>query len=95
VRDDGRGLQLDKLRERAKASGKWTEDEINSWTKEQVIKTIFVSGISTSDTVDQISGRGVGMDIVDKELKTHHGTIDITFEEDKYCEFTIILPVEE
>jgi ligand-binding sensor domain-containing protein/signal transduction histidine kinase len=95
VRDDGRGLQIEKLRQRAKESGKWPEKEVNHWTTEQVINSIFVSGITTSDDITQISGRGVGMDLVKKELETHKGTIDIKFENGKYSEFKIKLPLEE
>jgi ligand-binding sensor domain-containing protein/signal transduction histidine kinase len=95
VRDDGRGLQIEKLRERAIQSGKWSEKEVNRWTTEQVINSIFVSGITTSDDVTQISGRGVGMDLVKKELETHKGTIDIKFETGKFSEVEVKLPLEK
>ena len=94
VRDDGRGLQLEKLRKRAIASGKWNSEEVNKWTDEQVINSMFVSGISTADTVDQTSGRGVGMDIVREEIEKHKGVIDIAFARDQYCEFTIKIPLK-
>jgi chemotaxis protein histidine kinase CheA len=94
VRDDGRGLQLDSLRERAKESGKWSKKEVDGWTKEQIINSIFVPGISTSKNIDQISGRGVGMDLVKEKIETHKGSIETAFEEGKYCEFKVILPVK-
>ena len=94
VRDDGRGLQLEKLRKRAIASGKWNSEEVNKWTDEQVINSMFVSRISTADTVDQTSGRGVGMDIVREEIEKHKGVIDIAFARDQYCEFTIKIPLK-
>jgi two-component system chemotaxis sensor kinase CheA len=95
VRDDGRGLQLDKLRARAKESGRWRDQEIARWTDTDVANTIFVSGITTADDVDQISGRGVGMDLVKEELNKHQGTIDIAFEAGKFCEFKVKFPVSE
>jgi ligand-binding sensor domain-containing protein/signal transduction histidine kinase len=94
IRDDGRGLQIDQLRKRAKESGKWPKNEIDGWTKEQVINTIFMPGISTSENINQISGRGVGMDLVKEKIETHKGSIETVFEEGKYCEFKVILPIK-
>jgi chemotaxis protein histidine kinase CheA len=92
-RDDGRGLQIEKLKERAIQSGKWQKEVINSWNEQQVADLIFASGITTSDKVDMIAGRGVGMDSVRYRIEEHQGEIRVYHAEGKYCEFEVTLPV--
>ncbi|NOG46718.1 MAG: hypothetical protein HND50_15865 [Calditrichaeota bacterium] len=92
-RDDGRGLQIEKLKESALDSNIWTENEIHSWNKKQIANVIFAPGISSSAESDLISGRGIGMDLINEELKKHNGKIDVTFSESQYCEFKITLPL--
>jgi len=92
LRDDGRGLQIEKLKERAVQSGKWKTEDIGRWGEKQIADLIFTSGITTSERADMISGRGVGMDGVKHRLKEHNGDIRIHFDREKYCEFEIILP---
>ena len=72
-RDDGSGLNLKKLRDLNHHRKQMNSDH-------EVASTIFSSSISTSDNVDEISGRGVGMDAVVHELKKVDGSIDICFE---------------
>jgi ligand-binding sensor domain-containing protein/signal transduction histidine kinase len=91
-RDDGRGLQLEKLKQRAIESGKWLPEEVEKWDKQKLANLIFASGITTSDKVDMVSGRGVGMDGVKHRLVEHDGQIMVNFDQDKYCEFEILLP---
>ena len=92
LKDDGRGLQINKLKQRAKESGKWSDHEINSWSDQQAAKIIFESGISTSENVNMVAGRGVGMDSVRHRIEEYDGKININFAENKFCEFEIILP---
>jgi ligand-binding sensor domain-containing protein/signal transduction histidine kinase len=92
-RDDGRGLQIEKLRQKAKDSGKWDNAEIDKWDAKQAADIIFTHGISTSEKADFIAGRGIGMDIINQKLKQHNGRIDVSFVEGEYCDFTIILPI--
>jgi glucokinase len=91
-KDDGRGLQLGKLRNRAMKSGKWPVEDIDNWDMQRIIDTIYVPGISTSDQVDMLSGRGIGMDSVKEKIENLGGTIKVHSESNKYCEFTITLP---
>lgn len=92
VRDDGRGLQLDKLKQKAIKSEKWNKSEIDSWDDKQLTQLIFEQGISTTDNADMISGRGVGMDIVLSKIKDKNGEIDVSFEKGKFCEFRVSIP---
>ena len=69
VEDDGRGISVDKIKERALKNGLVTEDMLSGLSKEQLINFVFEPGFSTSDIITDISGRGVGMDIVKKILE--------------------------
>jgi ligand-binding sensor domain-containing protein/HPt (histidine-containing phosphotransfer) domain-containing protein len=92
-RDDGRGLQLDKLRDKARASGHWPAKEIDNWTNQQIAEVIYKSGISTSEKADLIAGRGVGMDLVKDKIDRLGGDIKINTKTGKFCEFTIKIPL--
>ena len=92
LRDDGRGLQIEKLKEKAFKSGRWKTEEIEGWSDRQIVDLIFISGISTSEGVDMIAGRGVGMEGVLHRIKEHHGDIQVRYEKGEYCEFEVVLP---
>jgi len=92
VEDDGRGLQLDKLRQKARQVGQWDEKEIESWKDEQIFDTIFTPGFSTAEKVGVNAGRGVGMDIIKKKLENIGGTIRIESKEGQYCQFVLEMP---
>jgi Amt family ammonium transporter len=92
-RDDGQGLDLEKIRLRAKNIGKWKKEEIDSWKDSEISGLIFEPGITTSEKEEMIAGRGVGMDLVKKKIDKHEGRIEIKFEKQKFCEFNISLPV--
>ncbi len=94
-RDDGRGLQLDKLRAKAKTSGHWPAEEIDRWTNQQVAEVIYKSGISTSENVGLVAGRGVGMDLVKDKIDRLGGSIKINTKTGKFCEFTIKIPLNK
>jgi ligand-binding sensor domain-containing protein/signal transduction histidine kinase len=93
LRDDGRGIQLEKLKEKAVQSGKWDANEINKWDTKKVVDLIFTSGISTARFVGMVAGRGVGLEGVKHRIQEHHGEISVRFDQGKYCEFEICLPL--
>jgi response regulator RpfG family c-di-GMP phosphodiesterase len=92
LRDDGKGLQIAKLREIAISSGKWKQSEINKWDEKQVATVIFLQGISTSKETNLVAGRGVGMNSVQDRIAKVDGKIEVDFKENKFCEFTITIP---
>lgn len=92
LRDDGRGIQLEKLKEKAVESGKVTKDDAKNLDKNKLIDLIFDQGITTTDKANLVSGRGVGLDIVNKKVHSRNGDIKVLFEEDKFCEFKISIP---
>ena len=93
VKDDGRGLAIEKLRALALQSGQWTAEEIAGWSEAQIAKLIFMPGLSTAGEVDHLSGRGVGMDIVKQSIHDLGGKIRTSFSRGKFTEFSIHLPL--
>ena len=93
-RDDGRGLQIEKIREKALAKGIVTEQQLEEMDDAHAALLILEPGFSTSDGADEDSGRGVGLHILKSELIDKlDGGLDIRFREDLYCQFTLEVPV--
>lgn len=91
VRDDGGGLDAARIRETAITRGLMPEDaEISD---EDVIQYIFEPGFSTAESVTQTAGRGVGMDVVNAEVKQLGGTLEVGSEPGKGAVFLIRLPL--
>jgi len=93
--DDGRGIQVDKLRKKAMESGKWSEAEIRSWSDQEAAEIIFQTGISTLESVNLVAGRGVGMDLVKEKIESIGGEVNLHFEKGQRCEFVISMPLRE
>jgi two-component system chemotaxis sensor kinase CheA len=74
--DDGRGLNRDKILTKAKERG-LVDDEADEWSDAKVHKLIFEPGFSTADKVTSVSGRGVGMDVVKRNIEKVKGHVDI------------------
>jgi ligand-binding sensor domain-containing protein len=91
--DDGRGIQIDKLRSKAKSSGLWDAEDIEQWNDQQVAETIYTIGISTLDRANLVAGRGIGMDLVKDKITKAGGEIMLNFEDGRFCEFSITIPV--
>ena len=91
IRDDGRGLDRKKIFEKAAARGLIDPDR--SMTDTEVYNLIFAPGFSTADKVTDVSGRGVGMDVVRKGVEALHGRIEIANEPGKGCSFSVRLPL--
>jgi len=91
VSDDGGGLNRDKILSKAKEKG--LVDRSSQLSDEEVWKLIFQPGFSTVDQVSNLSGRGVGMDVVRKNIEQLRGTIEIESETDIGSTFRIRLPL--
>jgi len=91
LNDDGKGIQIDKLRELAKKNTKWKK-EVDKWDDKQVAELIFEQGISTSEKSNLVAGRGVGMDGVKSRINKLGGNIEVQFEKNKFCKFIITIP---
>ncbi|MGE3320304.1 MAG: response regulator [Candidatus Berkiella sp.] len=88
--DDGQGIDIEKIRQKAIERYFWPSKVPMS--KDDAIKMIFLSGFSTKDQVSQISGHGVGMDVVNTEINKLGGTLWIDTEFNQGTRFTIRLP---
>ncbi len=95
VRDDGRGIQIDKLISKLKESGKYSVNEIEKLTDKEIAETIFFSGLSTTEEVDINAGRGVGLDAVKEKISADGGTIEVHFKKNVFCEFIVRFPTKK
>jgi len=77
VADDGRGIDPKLLREAAITKGLFTENELDRMTPKDLLSLVMKPGFSTATEVTKTSGRGVGMDVVKKNIEKLNGTIDI------------------
>jgi two-component system chemotaxis sensor kinase CheA len=77
VSDDGRGIDVDRIREVAKARGVVTDDALRVMTEADVLDLVFVPGFSTAAKVTELSGRGVGMDAVRSAVERVGGRVSI------------------
>ena len=91
IRDDGRGIDLAKIRHRAEQMGLDAE-LLATATEQELLSLIFEPGFSTSTQVTDLSGRGVGMDVVRNNLKEVRGDITVDTELDKGTTFTLSVP---
>ncbi|MFG6102257.1 hybrid sensor histidine kinase/response regulator [Leptothoe sp. EHU-05/26/07-4] len=92
VRDNGRGLNLDSIREKAISQQLITADEAQQLTSDQISELIFEPGFSTSAQVNDISGRGFGLDAVRAQIYPLHGRVTVTHKPDQETCFTLELP---
>lgn len=88
--DDGRGLDVDAIRAKAIANGLMAESAILS--DHEIQQFIFASGFSTSRAITEVSGRGVGMDVVNSEVRQLGGSVSISSQRGAGTEFTLRLP---
>ena len=91
IKDDGAGVNLEAIRSKAIAKGLIKSEDAVS--KEMLLDLIMQSGFSTADSVSQIAGRGVGMDVVNTEIKQLGGLFTIDTEKDNGTTFTVSLPL--
>lgn len=91
VSDDGRGLDLSRIRVEAQRLGLIQEDEVLD--EEKIISLIFKQGLSTTDTVSDIAGRGIGLDVVKNEISLLGGRISVNSSPGQGTTFTIHLPL--
>jgi chemosensory pili system protein ChpA (sensor histidine kinase/response regulator) len=89
--DDGSGVNFDRVRERARGLGLFAEG--TSPTDAQLVEFLFQPGFSTASKVTQISGRGIGMDVVRAEVAALGGRVEVATTTGKGTRFTLTLPL--
>jgi two-component system chemotaxis sensor kinase CheA len=93
IADDGRGMSAERIRAKAIEKGLISEEEANTLDERQSLHLIFLPGFSTKTQVSDVSGRGVGMDVVKTNIQKLNGNIDIRSEPGKGSVFIISLPL--
>ena len=92
IRDDGKGLNKEKILSKARENGLLIKPE-TEMTDREIYNIIFLPGFSTKENVSEYSGRGVGMDVVTKNIETIGGNVIIDSEEGKGSVITLKIPL--
>jgi len=93
IKDDGRGIDPQKISQKAIEKGLISESEASKMGDEEKLELIFAAGFSTAEAITDISGRGVGMDVVRVNISKLGGSIRIVSEVGKYTAIVITLPL--
>ncbi|MGC8795678.1 chemotaxis protein CheA [Thermodesulfovibrio sp.] len=93
ISDDGKGIDVEAVKAKAITKGLITLEEAEKLSEEAIINLIFLPGFSTKDVSTELSGRGVGMDVVKSNVAKLNGYVEIFTEKDKGTTFRISLPL--
>lgn len=93
IADDGKGMSAERIRAKAVEKGLISEEEANTLDERQSLNLIFLPGFSTKSQISDVSGRGVGMDVVKTNIQKLNGAIEIRSEPGKGSVFIISLPL--
>ncbi len=93
VSDDGRGINIDRVKTKALEKKLITEEEAVRMTDEAAVNLIFLPGFSTAEVATELSGRGVGMDVVKTNISKLNGSVEITTAKERGSTFTIRIPL--
>ncbi len=93
IADDGRGLNLDRIRQKAISSGMATEEQVNHLTTDELCRFIFAPGFSTAAKVTSVSGRGVGMDVVRSNIEAIGGSVSLSTSPGRGSRFSLKIPL--
>lgn len=93
ISDDGKGIDVDKVKKKALEKSLITIDEYNKLSDEAAINLIFLPGFSTAEVATELSGRGVGMDVVKTNISRLNGYVEVNTKKDMGSTFRISLPL--
>jgi two-component system, chemotaxis family, sensor histidine kinase and response regulator PixL len=93
ISDDGRGIDLGKIRSKAISLELLTTADAALATKEQLFDLLFTPGFSTADRITKLSGRGMGLDIVKEQIESTKGTVSIDSQLGRGTTFTLCIPL--
>jgi len=91
ISDDGKGIDTEKVLEKAIEKG--MADPGRTYSDKEIFEMLFAPGLSTAEKVSELSGRGVGMDVVRKNIEDLHGSVEIISERGKGSTFRVKLPL--
>lgn len=92
VRDDGQGLDFDAIRRRAVEQNFVSAEQVNNLSKAQLLDLLFEPGFSTAQTLSDISGRGIGLDVVREQVKNLQGSIRVESQPQMGTTFSLQIP---
>lgn len=95
IRDDGRGIDPTRIRQKALDKQIMPVEQIQAMSDAEVIDLIFHPGFSTAEQITDVSGRGVGMDVVRTTIRDHDGDVQVTSVVNQGTTFTIEIPIRQ
>ncbi len=93
VEDDGKGIDVEKVKNKAIERGVITKSEANELDEKSIVELLFRPGFSTADKISDISGRGVGLDVVKTKIESLNGIVEVENARGKGSKFIIRLPL--
>lgn len=93
VEDDGQGINIEKVKEKAVQKGIMSKEQAESLDDKEAVNLLFHAGFSTADKISDISGRGVGLDVVKTKIESLGGVVEVQTTKLKGSKFTIRLPL--
>ncbi|WP_293448188.1 chemotaxis protein CheA [Persephonella sp.] len=93
IEDDGRGINVEKVKQKAVEKGLITPEQAKNMSDKEAFELLFMPGFSTADQVSDVSGRGVGMDVVASTIHALRGTIEVESEPGEGTKFIMKLPL--
>jgi two-component system chemotaxis sensor kinase CheA len=93
IRDDGKGIDPEVIKRKAYEKGVIDEDHLERITDQEAVNLVFAAGFSTAETISDLSGRGVGMDVVRTAIERVNGTVHLESEKGKGTRIRISLPL--
>ncbi|NWF92209.1 MAG: hybrid sensor histidine kinase/response regulator [Syntrophaceae bacterium] len=93
VEDDGRGMDIDQIRQTALNKGLLSSHDLEQMTEKEILNIVFMNGYSTSPVVTDVSGRGMGLDIVRRDITNLKGQVTLDTQKSKGTRFTLVLPL--
>jgi two-component system, chemotaxis family, sensor kinase CheA len=93
ISDDGKGIDTNKLKQRAQQLGAIDSKKAETMSDREAIELMFLPGFSTKEEVTRLSGRGVGMDVVRRNLEAINGTIEVKSQVDRGTTFQLKIPL--
>jgi chemotaxis family two-component system sensor histidine kinase/response regulator PixL len=93
IKDDGQGLNLDRIRSRAFELGWYSAEQLLTTAPARLFELIFEPGFSTAQQISELSGRGIGLDVVRSQLQSIKGTVTVASSPHQGTAFTLRLPL--
>jgi chemotaxis protein histidine kinase CheA len=92
-RDDGAGIDAEKIKDRALKSGMITQEQADTMNAREKALLIFQSGFSTAENPDRVAGKGVGLALVKDRVRELRGSLSLTSRRGSHSEFTLVFPL--